>query len=149
MSRLKKQFALVVDRRELATILAALRFHQDENLRAGPDIPDQAIKDIATDGGLLKALNVKDVDRLRERINTCYEVPASRRKKDWVVVVTDKCKVVHVQACASKLAARNGLLEYLRACRDYDGRENLRAVKRWLKEHDERLIIDIVRQDIR
>lgn len=49
MSRIKKQFKLVVDGRELATILAALRFHQDENLRAGPDIPDEVIKGIATD----------------------------------------------------------------------------------------------------
>lgn len=38
MSHLKKEFALVVDERELATILAALRFHQDENLRNCPDI---------------------------------------------------------------------------------------------------------------
>jgi len=69
MSRVKKQFELVVDGRELATILAALRFHQDENLRAGPDIPDRAIKDIATDSGSLKPLNFKDVSRLCERLN--------------------------------------------------------------------------------
>lgn len=44
MSRLKKQFVLIVDGRELATILAALRFHQDENLRMATDIPDEWIK---------------------------------------------------------------------------------------------------------
>ena len=79
MSRKKKQFALVVDGRELATILAALRFHQDENLRSGPDIPDEVIKDIATDSGTLKPLNFKDVSRLCERINTCDEVSVGLR----------------------------------------------------------------------
>lgn len=148
MSRLKKQFALVVDGRELATILAALRFHQDENLPAGREIPDQAIKDIATDGGSVKPLDFKEVDRLCERINTCYEVPAGRRKKDWLVVVTDKCKVIHVRAYGSKTAARDGLFRYLREHRAYDGRENLRAAKGWLRERHEHLSFDIVQQDI-
>lgn len=149
MSREKRQLALVVDGRELATILAALRFHQDENLRAGPDIPDRAIEDIATDGGSLKPLDFKEVTALCERINTCYEVPASRQKKDWVVVVTDKCRVVHIRAYSSKTAARSGLFKYLREQHDYDGRENLRAVRGWIKEHGERLSVNIVQQDIR
>ncbi len=148
MSREKKQFALAVDARELATILAALRFHQDENLRAGPDIPDRAINDIATDGGSLKPLDFKEVDRLCERINTCYVMPTGRQKKDWFVVLTDKCKVVHVRAYPSKTAAGNGLFEYLREHRAYDGRETLRAVNGWLKEHDEHLSVNIVQQDI-
>ncbi len=148
MSRLKKQFALVVDGRELATILAALRFHQDENLRAGPEIPDRAILDIATDGGSLKPLAFKDVNTLCERINTCYVMPAGRQKQDWVVVVTDKCRVVHVRAYPSKTAAREGLFKYLREQHDYDGQENLRAVRRWIKEHTEYLKVDIVQQDV-
>jgi len=146
MSRVKKQFALVVNGRELATILAALRFHQDENLRIGRDIPDQVIKDIATDSGSLKPLDFKDVSRLCERINTCDEVSAGPHKKDWVVVVTDKCRVVHVRAYSSKTAAEKGLFKYLRECRDYEGRENLRAVRGWIKEHGEHLRVDIVQQ---
>jgi hypothetical protein len=148
MSRFKKQFALVVDGRKLATILAALRFHQDENLRAGPDIPDRAIEDIATDSGSLKPLNFKDVDRLCERINNCYEVPTGRRKKAWVVVVTDKCRVVHVRAYSSRTAAREGLFKYLRERQDYDGRETLRAVRRWIREHGKHLTVDIVQQNV-
>ena len=148
MSRVKKQFALVVDGRELATILAALRFHQDENLRAGPDIPDRVIKDIATDGGSLKPLNFNEVGRLCEQINTSDEVSTGRQKKDWVVVVTDKRRVVHVRAYSSKPAAREGLFKYLRECRDYDGREDLRAVGEWNKEHGEHLSVNIVQQDI-
>ena len=71
MSRSIKQFTLTVDRRELSTILAALRFHQDENLRINSDIPDRVIKDIASDCGSLKPLNFDDVNRLCERINIC------------------------------------------------------------------------------
>jgi hypothetical protein len=59
---------LYVDRRELATILAALRFHQDENLQSG-HIPDQAINEIATDVGLVEALSFEEVDDLCQRLN--------------------------------------------------------------------------------
>jgi hypothetical protein len=69
MSHSKKEFALVVDERELATILAALRFHQDENLRCSCGIADQEIKDIASSCGSLKPLNFDDVSRLCERMN--------------------------------------------------------------------------------
>ena len=60
---------LRITTRELATILAALRFHQDENLQGGGDIPDQFIKEIATDGGLLKPLTFEEVGKLCERLN--------------------------------------------------------------------------------
>jgi hypothetical protein len=144
MSRLKEQFTLVLDQRELATILAALRFHQDENLRNRSGISDQLITDIATDSGSLKPLNFKDVSRLCERINSCDEVSTGRQKKDWVVIVTDKGRVVHVRAYSSKTGAREGLFKYLREHRGYDSQEDLRAVKRWIKEHGEHLRVNIV-----
>jgi len=148
MSRKKKQFIFVVDRRELATILAALRFHQDENLQGGPDIPDEVIKDIATDGGSLKPLNSNDVSRLCERINTCDEVSARGHKKDWVLIVSDKGTVIHVRAYGTRTAAHKGLFTYLRECHGYDGRKSMRAVSEWIEEHGKRLNVDIVRQDI-
>jgi len=61
---------LCVNRRELATILAALRFHQDENLQDGRRNPDAAIDDVATDGGSLLPLDFKEVGELCERLNT-------------------------------------------------------------------------------
>ena len=57
-----------VDRRELATILAALRFHQDENLQGGGEIPDVAIRDIADDGGTLVPMQFDEIDQLCQRI---------------------------------------------------------------------------------
>ena len=71
---LKEEFTLAVDERDLATILAALRFYQDENLRGRTEIPDRKINDIATDCGTLKPLNFDEVSRLCEKINTSYKM---------------------------------------------------------------------------
>ncbi len=70
---------LQVDGRELATILAALRFHQAENLQGTDEIPDQAIRQIATDGGRLESLNHEEVDQLCERLNLGAEGSYSRQ----------------------------------------------------------------------
>jgi hypothetical protein len=65
---------LQVDARELATILAALRFHQDENLQGRSEIADLTIKDIATDGKTLQALSFQEIDALCQRFNTGTKV---------------------------------------------------------------------------
>ena len=68
-----KPIVLRVDARELATILAALRFHQDENCgqkgRRRLVIADELIASIATDGGTLKPLSASEIDRLCRRLN--------------------------------------------------------------------------------
>jgi len=143
MSQLKKEFALVVDERELATILAALRFHQEENLRIFPDIPDQVIKDIATDCGSLKPLNSDDVSRLCERINICDETYAGRHKEVWVLIVMDKSTVVHVHAHNSKFRAQKAMLEYLRNHQSYDGQDNVAEARDWVAGHSGALRVEI------
>lgn len=143
MSHLKKEFALVVDERELATILAALRFHQDENLRIGPDIPDQAIEDIATDCGSLKPLKFDDVSRLCERMNICDEAYAGRHKEVWVLIVMDKSTVVHVHAYNSKFRAHKAMLEYLRNHWGYDGQDNITEARQWVAAHRGALRVEI------
>jgi len=149
MSRKKKQCTFVVDGRELATILAALRFHQDENLQNHSEVPDEVIRDIASDGGSLKPLGFDEVNRLCEKINLCDEISVRRLKKDWVVIVTDRGTVVHVRAYGTKTAAKKGLFTYLREYHDYDGRRNMRALSEWIEEQGNRLNVDIVQQDIR
>ncbi len=143
MSELKKHFALVVDERELATILAALRFHCDENLRIGPDIPDQAIKDIATDCGLFKPLNFDDVSRLCERINVCEEVRIGRHKELWVLIVMDRSTVVHVQAYNSEFRAQKAMLDYLRNQQGYDGQDNVAEARDWVASFGGALRVEI------
>jgi len=69
MRKSKKDVTLPVSRRELATILAALRFHQDENLQGGCEIQDQSVREIATDCGRLQPLTFEEVSALCERMN--------------------------------------------------------------------------------
>ena len=73
---LKDEFTLTADERQLATILAALRFYQDENLQGRTEIPDSKINDIATDCGTFKPLTFDEVSTLCERINTSYKIIA-------------------------------------------------------------------------
>lgn len=54
-----------VDRRETATILAALRFWQHET-----SVAERSDNEIATDGGELDPMNDEEIDRLCERINS-------------------------------------------------------------------------------
>ena len=77
MPKKEDAIALRIDRRELATVLAALRFHQDENLQGGREIMDQSIKGIATDGGLLKPLSSIEVGKLCERLNLSEDAPVA------------------------------------------------------------------------
>ena len=72
---------LSVNRRELATILAALRFHQDENLQDDRKNPDAAIDDIATDAGALLPLDFKEVDRLCEELNCGHGIRGQENPK--------------------------------------------------------------------
>lgn len=59
---------LQVTERELATILAALRFYQRDDVIA--EHRDAAILDIATNGGSFPPLDEDEVDRLCEALNT-------------------------------------------------------------------------------
>lgn len=70
MPKKKEAITLCINRRELATILAALRFHQNENLQGGQRILDHFIKEIATDGDHLKPLSFHEVSDLCESLNT-------------------------------------------------------------------------------
>ena len=63
-----------LDRRELGTVLAALRFHQDKNLRSDADVPDGALRDVATDAGVLIPLSFQEVSKLCEKLNCSRDV---------------------------------------------------------------------------
>lgn len=68
---------IFLDGRELATVLAALRYWQrtrpqgTTNTLYGKDLSDAALMegDIATDGGSLKPLAANEIDSLCERLN--------------------------------------------------------------------------------
>ena len=132
MSHLRKEFTLAVDGCELATILAALRFHQDENLRTGPGIADQAIEEIASDGGSLKPLNFEDVSRLCERINIHNQPCTNQRGRVWALIAMDKTAVIHACAYKSKSLAERTMLEYLQEHWGYDGQDNIVQARQWI-----------------
>lgn len=81
LSTTERPFHLCVNRRELATILAALRFHQDENLQDGRKNPDAAIDDIATDAGALLPLDFQEVGRLCEELNCGHGIRGQENPK--------------------------------------------------------------------
>jgi hypothetical protein len=74
------RFPIGIDRRELATILAALRFHRDENLQGESQIPDLVIRDIASDGGTLVPLDFTQIGQL------CQRMGAGDGAKDAIIV---------------------------------------------------------------
>jgi len=143
MSHLKKEYTLAVDGRELATILAALRFHQDENLRTSPGIADQAIEDIATDCGSFKPLDFDDVSRLCERINIQDEPCADRCRRVWVLIAMDKRTVIHACAYKSKSLAEKAMLEYLRDHWGYEGQDSVAKARQWIAGHCRTLRVEI------
>lgn len=57
-----------VEREELATILAALRFYQERG-QGEPENRSEAIHDIATHGEELISLDAAAIDELCERLN--------------------------------------------------------------------------------
>jgi len=108
---------LLVGERELATILACLRFHQSENLQSDTGIPDKAIKDVATDGAKLTPLDSKQVGELCERINLgpgTVRVGGSRRGPQapeaashvphHMAVLFDLLEVRDLVVCAPRLS---------------------------------------------
>jgi len=143
MSHLKTRFVLVVDERELATILAALRLHQDENLQGCSGIADQAIEQIATNSGSLKPLDFNEVGKLCERINTCEEAHAGHQKEVWVLAVMSKNMVVHTQAYNSRFRAEKAMLDYLRSYEGYGGKDNVTEACDWLAKQEGTLKVDI------
>lgn len=69
---------LRITRRELGTILAALRAYQDKHLHGGPETTNPSIEDIATDGGSFKPLGFRAIGKLCEKLNTSENLPATR-----------------------------------------------------------------------
>lgn len=140
---MRKEFTLTIDRRELATILAALRFHQDENLRIGPEIPGQAVKDIATDCGSVEPLDLDEVSGLCERLNLADRSCAHRQRHVWVLMAMDATVVIHACAYDSKLLAEKAMMSYLRDHWGYEGLDNFAQSRKWIAGHCKALRVEI------
>jgi len=78
---------LDLDGRELATVLAALRYYQSENLQDDGAVADQAAGDIASDSGRFQPLTREEVDGLCERLNSPPVPPATPKGLQVILAV--------------------------------------------------------------
>ena len=74
--------------RELATVLAALRYYQAENLQDDGAVADQAAGDIASDGGRVQPLTRDEIDTLCERLNSQPTSPATTQALQVILAVS-------------------------------------------------------------
>jgi hypothetical protein len=70
----------------------------------------------------------------------------TQTKEVWLVAIADRGVVVHVQAYADAKTAIKALAAYLAEFNDYAGPADIRAVRRWLRLHDENLSVEITCQ---
>ena len=73
---------------------------------------------------------------------------SSRVKEVWLVAVADRGIVAHVRAYPDAKTAIKALAAYLAEFNEYTGPADIRAVRRWLREHDENLSVEISEQVI-
>ena len=66
----------------------------------------------------------------------------------WVLAVADRGVVVHLGVFRKRKGAEEGLVDHLRTYHGYSGRSDRKAVRRWLREHDENLSVEIGEQVI-
>jgi hypothetical protein len=97
----------------------------------------------------------KPSDQKRTLCATCHEAYtwgvqhgtiSSRVKEVWLVAVADRGIVAHVQAYADAKTAITALATYLAEFNGYAGPANIRAIRRWLRQHDENLSVEITCQ---
>jgi len=97
----------------------------------------------------------KPSDQKRTLCATCHEAYtwgvqhgtiSSRVKEVWLVAIADRGIVAHVQAYADAKTAIKALAAYLAEFNDYAGPADIRAVRCWLRQHDENLSVEITCQ---
>ena len=97
----------------------------------------------------------KPSDQKRTLCATCEEAyswgvqhgaMAGKAKEVWLVAVADRGIVAYVHACADAKTAIKALAAYLTEFNDYSGPAKIRAIRRWLRQHDENLSVEITCQ---
>jgi len=64
----------------------------------------------------------------------------------WVLAVADRGVIAHLAVFRKRKDAEEGLVDHLRAYQGYSGRGDRKGVRRWLREHDENLSVEISEQ---
>lgn len=96
-------------------------------------------------------------DQLRALCGPCEEAytwgvqhgtMTTMQEKLAVVAVADRGLIAFVHVYSSQVLAEKALLEYLRKYECYGGPEDIEVVWRWLRNHDERLSVEIVERKV-
>ena len=97
----------------------------------------------------------KPSDQKRTLCATCQEAyiwgvqhgaMSGKVKEVWLVAVADRGVVAHVHGYADAKTAIAALAAYLAEFSEYAGPADIRAIRRWLRRHDERLSVEITCQ---
>jgi hypothetical protein len=97
----------------------------------------------------------KPSDQTRTLCATCEEsfswgvqhgAMSCKMKEVWLVAVADRGIVAHVRAYADAKTAIKALAAYLAEFNEYAGPADIRAIRRWLRRHDETLSVEITCQ---
>ena len=97
----------------------------------------------------------KPSDQKRTLCATCEEaytwgaqhgVMSGKVKEVWLVAVADRGIVAHVRAYTDAKTATRALAAYLAEFNEYAGAADIRAIRRWLRQHDENLSVEITCQ---
>jgi hypothetical protein len=98
----------------------------------------------------------KPSDQTRTLCAACEEVYTwgvqhgritSQTKEVWLVAIADRGIVSHVQAYPDAKTAIKALAAYLAEFNEYTGPADIRAIRRWLRQHDENLSVEITFQE--
>jgi len=66
----------------------------------------------------------------------------------WVLAVADRGVIAHLAVFRKRKDAEESLVGYLRTYQGYSGPGDRKGARRWLRQHDERLSVEISEQVI-
>jgi len=99
----------------------------------------------------------KPSDQVRAVCATCEEAytwgvqhgkKVSLHRKVWILAIADRGIIAHVTAHNSKAEAEKGIIEYLREHECYDCAGDVDLAYLYLSQHDERLSVEIIPQEV-
>ena len=99
----------------------------------------------------------KPSDEVRSLCATCHEAytwgvqhgkKVSQQRKLWILAIANRGTIAHVTVCISKDEAEKAMVEYLQENENCNCAGDVNLAYLWLNEHDERLSIEIIQQDI-
>lgn len=99
----------------------------------------------------------KPSDEVRALCATCHEAytwgvqhgrMVGQHGTLWTLTVADRGVIEHVVVYTSEREAEKAMIDYLRKYHGFNGLDDINLAYQWLGQHDERLSVEIIQQDI-